>query len=100
MTQLESQPSSAAAENKSSTRNPGVQQLVDAKQNTASAATMQGHSGKARDVSPRQQSEPSYGHGPQQRRDTGKEKQTEEVIDMQELIDLTADSDAEPEALD
>lgn len=100
VTILESQPISAAAEDSRSTRDPSVEQPGDAKQNTANAIRLQGQGGKSMDVSAHQQSELCSRHAPQQRGDTGKQERTREEVDMQELIDLTADSDAEPELLD
>ena len=98
--QLESQPSSAAAQQEEGSREPGLQQLGDAEQNKASAARMQGQMGIPLDGESPQGGEYFERHVPQQRGGVSEEKQAREEVYMQEPIDLTADSDIEAEVLD
>ena len=102
MIQLESQPSGAPAQQERGSRDPGLQQLGDTEPaiHMASAARMQGQMRNLLEAKSRQPDKSFERHVHQQRGGDGKEKQTREETDMQELIDLTADSDTEPDLLD
>ncbi len=82
--ELESQPSSAAAQQAQGTGIPGVQQLAHGEPSSASALSMQSQSCATLDATSQQQAAVN-----------GNRKQTRE-----ELIDLTADSDDEPDVID
>ena len=97
--ELESQPSSAAAQQAQGTGNPEAQLPAHGEQNEATASRVQGQNCVALDATSQQQRELLHGHRQQQTAVNGNSKQTREEVDMQELIDLTADSDDEPDVI-
>ena len=98
--ELESQPSSAAAQQAQGTGIPGVQQLAHGEPSTASASSMHGQSCAALAATSQEQAELLQRHKHQQTAVNGNRKQIREEVDMRELIDLTADSDDEPDVID